>query len=179
MIYFIRHGEAAASWGEHPNPGLSENGFQQAKQVAGLLGLETISAIVSSPMQRCQDTAAAFSEASGLPVRVDPKVSEIPTPTEIEDRVVWLRGLMNGTWAAAPDIVKTWRENLIEAAEALPDGTVVFSHFVAINALVGHLEGLSDVTVFRPTYCSVTRLQQQDGRLQLVQRGGEADTKIL
>ena len=26
-LIFVRHGEAAASWGEHPDPGLSENGI--------------------------------------------------------------------------------------------------------------------------------------------------------
>ncbi|MEL6172308.1 MAG: histidine phosphatase family protein, partial [Pseudomonadota bacterium] len=71
MIYFIRHGEAAARWGDHPNPGLSEAGFKQAEHVASWLTDKGVQSIVSSPMQRCQDTAAAFSKASGLPVRTE------------------------------------------------------------------------------------------------------------
>ena len=34
MIYLVRHGEAAAGWGDHPDPGLSALGQKQAKAVA-------------------------------------------------------------------------------------------------------------------------------------------------
>jgi len=33
-IYLVRHGEAAASWGESSDPGLSELGWQQAEDAA-------------------------------------------------------------------------------------------------------------------------------------------------
>ncbi|MDJ0922458.1 MAG: histidine phosphatase family protein [Henriciella sp.] len=179
MIFLVRHGEAAASWGEHPDPGLSDKGAAQAKQVAQNLHRESISSIISSPMQRCQDTAAAFCDVSGLALNTHLNVSEIPTPGGIKDRVSWLRTLMGGTWTEAPPVVQDWRTNLIETVEALPDQTVVFSHFVAINALVGHLEGSTNVTVFRPTHCSVTRLKRDENGLNLVQRGSEATTQIL
>ena len=42
MIYLVRHGEAAASWGDHPDPGLSELGQKQAavESLAKLLAKE-------------------------------------------------------------------------------------------------------------------------------------------
>jgi len=33
-LVFVRHGEAAHSWGEHTDPGLSELGKQQAEHAA-------------------------------------------------------------------------------------------------------------------------------------------------
>jgi len=36
-IFLVRHGEAAASWGESPDPGLSELGRRQAEVAAALL----------------------------------------------------------------------------------------------------------------------------------------------
>ena len=96
MIYLIRHGEAAASWGEHPDPGLSENGQAQAQMVAEQLAAFPIKSIFSSPMARCRKTASYFGARSGLNVDIDTDVTEIPTPEEVKDRVPWLRALMSG-----------------------------------------------------------------------------------
>ena len=178
MIWLVRHGEAAASWGAHPDPGLSPTGSQQALDVSRRLP-EGVSTVISSPMQRCRETAAPFAARLDLPVRSEPRVSEIPTPNSVTDRVAWLRGLMAGTWRDAPSMIQEWRADLIDAVSALPQGSVVFSHFVAINALVGATEGRDDVTVFHPGHCAVTQFTRRDGRLVTVTRGGEADTKVL
>ena len=179
MIYLIRHGEAAATWGAHPDPGLSDTGREQAKAVAARLSRLGIRQVVTSPMARCQETAQAFSALSGLELAIEPAVTEIPTPPAIEDRVSWLRGLMSGTWDTAPDLVQDWRSDLIKAVSALPAGTAVFTHFVAINALTGHLENDVNVTVFRPNYCSVTTLDSLSGAIRLVERGESLDTRVL
>ncbi|MFN3211526.1 MAG: histidine phosphatase family protein [Henriciella sp.] len=179
MIYLIRHGEAAASWGSHPDPGLSETGRAQADAVAQKLLAEPISLTITSPMARCQETASFFANTSGLDLAIEPAVTEIPTPSDVTDRVPWLRGLMSGEWKDAPDLVRAWRQGLIDKLSGLPDGTVVFTHFVAINAIVGHLEGTNTVTVFRPNYCSVTKIQKRDGALKLVERGDSLETKVL
>jgi broad specificity phosphatase PhoE len=178
MIYLVRHGEAASSWGEHPNPGLSPKGHIQAETVAAKLP-SGISNAISSPMQRCIETSAPFAKLSNLSVPIEPFVTEIPTPSDTQDRVTWLRALMAGQWDSTPQLVKDWRENLIKTVSALPPQTVVFSHFIAINALVGHLEGRQDVTVFKPDHCSVTTLGQGANGLTLIKRGNEAGTKVL
>lgn len=179
MIHFIRHGEAAAGWGAHPDPGLSKKGHAQAQQVALQLPDTGVSAVYASPMQRCQETAIPFANRSGLRVITEPRVTEIPTPPEIADRVTWLRTLMAGTWDSAPAIVLDWRRALLDAVETLPDNSVVFSHFIAINAIVGHLENDQRVTVFRPDHCSMTRLERSEEGLRLAERGNEAGTRVL
>lgn len=179
MIYLIRHGEAAAKWGDHPDPGLSEAGQDQAETVAQSLLKKGVEHIITSPMARCQATAAAFAGVSGLEARVEPRVTEIPTPADVNDRVPWLRALMSGNWADAPALVQDWRRELIGAVADLPDHTAVFTHFVAINGMVSHLEGVETVTTFRPNYCSVTTLDREMGELKLVARGESLETRVL
>lgn len=179
MIYLIRHGEAAARWGSHPDPGLSELGRDQAEAVAESLSELGIERIFSSPMARCQETGRAFAARSGLDLVVEPKVTEIPTPGDVTDRVPWLQTLMAGNWADTPDLVQTWRRDLIDVVTAMPANTAVFSHFVAINAIVGHFEGSDSVTVFRPNYCSLTRLHVTDSGHMLAARGASLETRIL
>jgi len=179
MIYFVRHGEAAAGWGEHPDPGLSDKGWMQAEAVAKRLIALDISHVYSSPMKRCQETASAFADLAGKPASIEPAVTEIPTPSDVEDRRTWLRDLMAGDWANTPDEVKAWHSGLLETVSTLPDNTVVFSHFIAINAIVGHLSGASAVTVFRPNYCSVTTLERRGNELALLERGESLETRVL
>ncbi|MEM8617081.1 MAG: histidine phosphatase family protein, partial [Pseudomonadota bacterium] len=99
MIFFVRHGEAAAKWGDHPDPGLSETGRAQAEAVAAFLASQKIDAVLTSPMQRCQETAAPFCQLSGLSAQIDAAFTEIPTPSDVTDRVPWLRALMSGEWS--------------------------------------------------------------------------------
>ena len=179
MIFLIRHGEAAASWGDHPDPGLSELGHGQAAAAAQILSDLGASAAITSPMQRCRETARPFEAKAGLTAKVVPEVSEIATPAGIADRVSWLRALMAGTWTEAGPEFVAWRRQMAETVAGLPDGTAVFSHFVAINALTGALEGDDRVTVFRPGHCSVTRLERRGGVLRVAEYGSESATRVL
>ncbi len=178
MIYLVRHGEAAASWGEHPDPGLSELGAAQAQTVAQDLLSGGADKIVCSPMQRCRETAQPFCDLTGRTAEIVPEVSEIVTPPNIGDRVVWLRELMAGQWPADGSM-DHWRKDMLQRVLQLPDNTVVFSHFVAINTLVGQLTNTNDVLVFRPGYCSVTVLEKSGDTLRVKELGSEAATRVL
>ncbi len=179
MIWLIRHGEAEAGWGDHPDPGLSALGAGQAGAVASLLKSAGVRQIVSSPMQRCRETARPLAAQLGLAPLIAPEVSEIATPPGTPDRVAWLRAVMAGTWGEAGEAYVRWRAAMGAFVHTLPPGTAVFSHFVAINALCGLLEGDERVTVFRPGHCSLTRLERVGGRLSVAGYGSEAATRVL
>ncbi len=179
MIALIRHGEPAAGWGDAADPGLSDLGRRQAEAVAQAVSALGFSGVVTSPMQRCRETAAPFAAALSVSPEVLEAVSEVGTPEAVADRVAWLRGVMAGTWADAGAELAGWRHAAVEAVSALPDGTAVFSHFVAINAIVGALEGVDDVIVFRPGHCSLTRLGRTGAGLTVIERGSEAATRVL
>ena len=179
MIFLIRHGDAAAGWGDHPDPGLSDLGKAQAGAVSGILRDLGAASAVTSPMQRCRETARPFESQAGLAAQVVPEVSEIATPAGVTDRVTWLRGLMAGTWTDAGPAFARWRLEMSRIVSDLPDGTAVFTHFVAINALVGALESDDRVTIFRPGHCSVTRLERRGGALRVAEYGSESATRVL
>lgn len=179
MIFLIRHGEAAASWGNHPDPGLSELGKSQAEAVSEILGTLGASRVVTSPMQRCRETAAPFEARLGQRGEVVPAVSEIVTPSGIDDRVSWLRELMGGTWMQAGQEFVDWRTDMSRTVSDLPENVAVFTHFVAINALVGALEGDDRVTIFKPGHCSVTKLERRGGVLRVAEYGSESATRVL
>ncbi|WP_353256429.1 histidine phosphatase family protein [Hyphomonas sp.] len=179
MIWLIRHGEAAAGWGDHPDPGLSAVGAKQAEAVAEILKGAGVQRVVSSPMQRCRETSAPLAAKLGLTPVIAPQVSEIATPPGTADRVDWLRTVMAGTWTSAGPDYSQWRSRMSTFAHDLPDGAAVFSHFVAINALCGSLEQDDRVTMFRPGHCSITRLERRHGQLRVAEYGSEAATRVL
>jgi len=179
LIWLIRHGEAAAGWGDHLDPGLSELGHRQAEAVSAILGTLPVTGLISSPMQRCRETSVPTSQRLAMTPRIAPEVSEISKPEGLADRVSWLQGIMAGTWSDAGDTYVGWRRRVGDFVGGLPDGTAVFSHFVAINALCGLFEGDDRVTVFRPGHCSVTRLERRGGVLRVAEYGSEAATRVL
>ncbi len=179
MIYLIRHGEAAARWGSHPDPVLSDLVRDLPTAVAETLSHLGLEQIISSPMARCQETGRAFASGSDLDLAIAPRVTEITTPQEVTARVPWLQNLMAGNWEDTPELVQSWRKALIETVASQPANTAIFTHFVAINAIVGHLENTDKVTVFRPNYCSLTRLDVSDTGVTLAARGESLETKVL
>jgi broad specificity phosphatase PhoE len=186
-VHFVRHGRPAASWGGgDEDPGLDETGRRQAAAVAETLlmlsGPDRPTRVVSSPLRRCRETAGPLAKALGVPVEIDPAVGEIPTPEGIDpaERPAWLRDAFKGTWAdIGGDIdYEAWRARVMSAA-IRHAGAAVFSHFVAINAVVSAVTGQDEVVSFRPDHASVTTLDVEDGMASLVSLGGEAATRVL
>jgi broad specificity phosphatase PhoE len=58
-------------------------------------------------------------------------------------------------------------------------GTAVFSHYVAINAVMSQLAGDERVLVFRPDHASISVLETDGKTLVLVEQGREASTGVL
>ena len=179
-IHLVRHGRAAAGWDADPDPGLDGLGRQQADEVAARLAPLGPLTIISSPLRRCQETATPLASAWSATVRIEPGVAEIPSPEGVEmgERVPWLRAAMQGAWADLGDRYTSFRDGVAAALLALPDDTVVFSHFVAINAAIGAATGDDRLVIRSLDNCSVTVLDVIDGRLHLVEGGHEADTLI-
>ena len=69
-------------------------------------------------------------------------------------------------------------EEVIAALASRTEDTVVFSHYIAINVAAGAALGDDRVVVFRPDNCSVTIMDTENGKLRLVERGHEAETKV-
>lgn len=178
MIYLIRHGEPAGAYGAHPNPGLTELGTRQAFGAAEILAKAGAKFAVTSPLARSRETAAQFEKVMETHARIETGVGEIVTPPGIEDRVTWLRGIMAGNWTGTGAELDAWRQKVLAAVERLPDDTAVFSHFVAINVIVGLLTNDDRVVVFKPGHASITKLARVGGKLRVAELGAEAATVV-
>jgi ribonuclease H / adenosylcobalamin/alpha-ribazole phosphatase len=80
-LLLLRHGETELSaqrrYAGRGNPALTELGRQQADAAAGYLGrCGGIAAVVTSPLQRCYDTASTAAKALSLAVTVDDDLME-------------------------------------------------------------------------------------------------------
>jgi broad specificity phosphatase PhoE len=186
-LYLIRHGKPAAAWGGgDDDPGLDETGQAQARAARDwLLALPADQRprwVVSSPLRRCRETAEPTAQALGVDVEIDPVVGEIPTPQALRpsERPAWLQKAFQGAWAdIGGDLdYDAWRREIAAALRARGD-TAVFSHYVAINAVVSQLLGSDRVLAFRPDHASITVLESDGKNLSLVTQGREATTAVL
>lgn len=188
-IFLVRHGRAAAGWDADPDPDLDEFGWGQAHSVADRLAGRGPAAIWTSPLRRCQSTALPLATMWGVTPEVEPAVAEIPSPEGVEmaDRVDWLRAAMKGTWGQLGVRYLEYRDGVVAAVASCTHDTVVFSHFVAINAVIGACLGDDRLVIRSLDNCSVTIVETvtdaQPGvvggpRLRLIEGGHEADTLI-
>ncbi len=181
-VYLVRHGRASAGWDTDPDPGLDETGRAQAEETAQRLSAFAPTSIVSSPLRRCQETASFLARSwAEVPVVIEPLVAEIPSPPGIPmaERVTWLRAAMAGSWADLGAEYRNFRNNIVTYVSNVRCDTVIFSHFIAINAVIGHCLGDDRVVIDSLDNASVTIVDVDDaGRLHLVERGRQANTLI-
>jgi probable phosphomutase (TIGR03848 family) len=80
-LLLVRHGLTALTGsqlvGRTPGVDLDERGRQQAAAVAERLAPVPVAAIVSSPLERCQQTAAAIAAGRDVTVSTDERLIEI------------------------------------------------------------------------------------------------------
>ena len=80
VVHLLRHGEVhnphRLLYGRMPGYHLSELGRRMADLAAEHLGDHDITHLVSSPLERAQETAAPIADAHGLEVHLDDRVIE-------------------------------------------------------------------------------------------------------
>ncbi|HEX3808918.1 MAG TPA: histidine phosphatase family protein [Rhizomicrobium sp.] len=179
-IFMVRHGKAAAGFGEDADPGLDDVGRAQAQAVGERLSRNTPMRILSSPLKRARETAMPLAALWKREPVIEEAVGEIPSnDLSLAERATWLRGFMSGSWRAASFELAQWREGVIAALLAQKEDAVIFSHYVAINAAAGAALGDDRVIVFSPDNCSVTVFETDGTTLRLIEKGAEAPlTKV-
>jgi broad specificity phosphatase PhoE len=177
LIHLVRHAEPEAGWGEAHDPGLSARGAGQAEATAQTLR-DAVGAcrLVSSPLARCRETAAPLAALWRTPVRIARTVAEVRAPEGV-DRQAWLAAAFAGTWAQAG--LEQWRAAIAAFVRESPGDSVIFTHFVAINAAVSSALGEERVLAFRPAHASITTLEAGPAGLRLVRLGAEMQGPVL
>lgn len=181
-VYLVRHGRAAAGWDTDPDPGLDDEGRRQAAATAQALSILPDMPLVSSPLRRCRETAAFLaSEWRHDEMSIESRVAEIPSPdgVPLAERVTWLREAMGGTWAALGPRYTAFRDGVVDFVRTLERDTVIFSHFIAINVIIGACVGDDRLVIASLDNASVTIVDvDEHGGLTLMRTGRQADTLI-
>jgi broad specificity phosphatase PhoE len=182
-VRLVRHGRATGGWDADVDPGLDELGAAQAAallDVLGPLGDAMPLRLVTSPMRRCQETAAPLAVRWGVTPDVEPLVTEIPSPDGVAfgRRVPWLQRAMTGTWTALGPRYVAYRDAVAGYVAGLRSDTVITSHFIAINAVIGACTGDDRLVIRRLDNTSVTVVESSTDGMVLVSGGREADTLI-
>ncbi|MFG2003027.1 bifunctional RNase H/acid phosphatase [Spirillospora sp. NPDC048911] len=164
----LRHGETPlsiekrfAGVGDFP---LTEHGLAQARAVAVALKGRSIDAIVTSPLGRCRDTAAAVAAETGVEVRVEEGFRETDfgsweglTFREAGER--WPAELK--AWLADPSVAPPGGESLVEAERRVRTAldklkvryrhqtVLVVSHVTPIKLLVKEALGAPMAALYR------------------------------
>lgn len=184
-LYLVRHGEPAETVGV--DPGLTEHGHRQAAALADWFAARSLGPlrVATSPLRRTRETAAPLAAAWALDVRVVDAVRELPSAgLDVVARREWLRLVLDGVWDRLGDEQRAWRAGVLDAVRAIgAEGTdtVVVSHYVPVNVVVG--AGLKDdrVTIFSPGHCSVTvvDVDATTGAIAVVELGGQQRTSVV
>lgn len=173
-VYIVRHGKAEGKWGEERDPGLNRMGRDQANNAARSLAPLGPLNIVSSPYARTLETSTPLVEIwKGTPL-IENRIGEIPSPHEdLEDRLQWLHKVVGMNWVDVEQNLKEWRSGVIEALCECKEDTVLFSHSIVINVVVGETTGDDRVVCFWPENGSITTVDVNNSILSLIERGME------
>ncbi|MSQ69251.1 MAG: histidine phosphatase family protein [Gammaproteobacteria bacterium] len=178
-IQLVRHGEAAARWDTARDPPLSAQGQAQAQTLVASFADRPARRILTSPLLRAQETAQPLAQYWQAQVNIEDDVRELPSSVPLAERAAWLAGVMQSQWSQVDHSLQRWRERTWTLVNRCQQDTVIFTHFMVINALVGLATGDPRLVCFEPDYCSVTRLRLTAQGCELVSLGKARATLVL
>jgi 2,3-bisphosphoglycerate-dependent phosphoglycerate mutase len=192
-LLLIRHGDAIPGpdeiipSGVYDNLPLSRKGREQARLLAERLQQLHFDAAYSSPLRRCQETAAPLVEQLNLPLMLVEDIKEIylgniaPAPVEPGDLAALTRALeerqreivrvagSDGHWDAlqSAEPSKAFRQRVVAAIDGIArqhigDRVLVFAHGGVINAYTAEVLGLQKEFFFPCANTSITTIRVQN-----------------
>lgn len=207
-VILVRHGRSTANVegvlaGWSPGVALDDTGRAQATVLAARLAALPLAAVVSSPLQRCQETVRPLLDTRpGLPLHTDERVGECHYGDwtgrkigELAEEPMWSTVQRHASAAVFPgpegeslramqaravDAVRDWNARIEE--EHGPDATyLVCSHGDVIKALAAdalgmHLDLFQRISV---DPCSVTAIRYTQHRPFLLRLGDTGDLTPL
>ena len=189
VVHLLRHGEVhnptGVLYGRRPGYHLSDLGVRMAERVADAVADRDITRVVSSPLERAQETAEPIAHARGVAIVTDERVIESANVFEGEtfgvgDGVLrkptaW-RHLWNPfrpSWGEPyKHVAARMLAGVYDARDAVPGHeALIVSHQLPIWITRLHVEGrpfLHDPRRRQCTLCSLTSFTFEDDRLTTV-----------
>jgi broad specificity phosphatase PhoE len=125
VVHLVRHGQVEnprrVLYGRLPGYHLSARGRAQAELLAGHFGGARLAAVLSSPLERAQQTAAPIAAAHGLEVRTDLRLIENSTIFEgAAGNLAWYILRHPGLWWKLRDLrAPSWGERNVDMVERM------------------------------------------------------------
>ena len=168
-LIFIRHGEAANAWGDHPDPNLSENGLYQAKKLVNhkrLLNLQNYF-FISSPKLRARETAKPLAKKFNKDVIINKAFTEIPSKDiDLSEKQKWLKKILNTKKEELPKYIKSWKDNIFDQLMNIKNHSVIFTHFMVMNSIASNLKNSETLLCFYPDYTSILEIVIDNKKIQ-------------
>jgi broad specificity phosphatase PhoE len=123
VIHLVRHGQVEnpgrVLYGRLPGFHLSQRGRAQAELLARHFAAAPLAAVLSSPLERAQQTAAPIAAAHGLQVRTELRLIESSNMFEgVAGNVVWYILRHPGIWWKLRDLRgPSWGERHVDLVE--------------------------------------------------------------
>ncbi|HMG45517.1 MAG TPA: histidine phosphatase family protein [Acidimicrobiales bacterium] len=167
MIWLLRHGRTEANARGlllgRADPALDDVGRDQALRAAKALMDVGATRVITSPLQRCRETAALVGETLGVPVVFDDRWVEMDygeldgTPVASVPPETWAAWMADVGWtppggesiAALGERVRAACDELLSSAAEDDGDVVVVSHVSPIKAAVAWALGVGDEVAWR------------------------------
>lgn len=180
-LLLVRHGEASASWGDQDDPGLSEKGQNQAHALIDYFAKDDLNKynFISSPKRRALETSQPLAKFYNKDVIACKAFSEIPSDNIPNERKQeWLKNIMLQEQIMLPDMVKDWKNRIMEELFLFKSHTIIFSHFMVINTIISSILNNQKLLHFYPDYTSSTQLILKDNEIKEIILGDNKKTLI-
>jgi broad specificity phosphatase PhoE len=182
-FHLVRHGEKAGGPGD---PGLSDDGRNEAERTAHHLAAVPVVAVWASPLRRARETAAIIAARHGVEPKVDDRLRErINWGDDGSDQSwdefveMWDRASEERDWQppygdSSRAAGRRLESAVLEAAAAHPDGHVVLvAHGGIIGDVLQNRFDLAELDAANATWadmrtCSVTELEVAAGQWRLI-----------
>lgn len=176
-VWLVRHGEPERVG--HLDPGLTALGHRQARAFAQYWSDRVPAAdratiaLRTSPLRRARETLAPLVATWNRTPVIDPAMRELPSAhLDGDSRRAWLQMALVGTFADLDDEQRRWRDEIVAAMTGFTTDTIVTTHAVVINAVLGNCSGDDAVLSWVPDHASTTELRvDESSRIVLVERG--------
>ena len=168
-VYLMRHAKTVESWRTVPDAPLGEVGHGQARKAARDLAPLGPLPLWSSPLRRARETAHPLATLWNTDIRIEPRIAEIPAPgTDPKVRGDWLMRTLASRWLDMDADLRAWRDDVLDTIRAVREDTVMVTHYVVINAVVGAATNDDRVICFHPDNTDTTVIERVGGRLTVV-----------
>ena len=180
-LIFVRHGEADSAYGEHDDPVLSIKGISQSKNLLKNIKLQNLEkfTFISSPKLRALKTADPLAKRFNKKILIDDNFIEIPAKdVPLDKKQSWLKKIVATKKSDLPESIKLWSRNILQRIRDIQEDSIIFTHFMVMNAAISELTQAEKILCFYPDYTSIIEINITNGKIKSFSQGNSKKTYI-